>query len=192
MAAPRASSEVISALCEAEHPRSKAMAWRTTALDRKGRPSRHAEARRVKQRRSETEKKWDRAESPVWRTTASDRRSRPSLSVGGASSSSSSAAAAVPVVPAVVAVPVVPAVPLKNLSDEELKAKFGELQDKHNGDLDELNRKQKEVDALTRKIRGAASEMIGIRAELDKRAQKRRRLQAELSGGGRMLSQLEA
>ena len=73
--------------------------------------------------------------------------------------------------------------------DEGLKAKLAELRDRHKRDVDARTQKQAEVDALTRRIRGAESEMKGVQAELDKRAN-RRNLQAELDAAEAKAQQL--
>ena len=165
--------------------------YRTTALDRKGRLSRRAESRRVKQRTAAD----GRPLLTVARRSPSlaglspvARRSRPSSSVVGAAASSSAA-------PASVAAASSSSAAAAGTSaadpDQTLKAKLEDLRDKHKRDVDERTQKQAEVDALTRQIRGAESEMKGVQAELDKRAN-RRNLQAELDATEAKAQQLRA
>ena len=62
----------------------------------------------------------------------------------------------------------------------------------HKRKVDERTQKQAEVDALTRRINGIESEMNGVHADLDKRAKKRRSIQAELDATEAKAQQLRA
>ena len=142
------------------------MDYRTTALDRKGRPSPRAESRRVKQRTAAD----GRPLQTVARRSPSlaglspvARRSRPLSSVVGAAASSSAAAAS-----AAAASSSSAAAASSSAADpdQELKAELDELRDKHKRDVDARTQKQKEVEALSRKIQDTEMKMKGVKRRI--------------------------